>query len=154
MLLDSFDRVMNGSERTEDRPLWSRHANPWSVWTFVVAYPTLIVALYRRNQPLLAGTLLFVLVNPLVSPPATTDDAWATRVVLGERVWIERGLASSRETHFAAACAPVYLYTIRAAVERQPVRTAAGTLFSLLFMLAFFRRMVRLYESEALAERS
>lgn len=135
-----------------DGSLWSRHANPWSVWTLVVAYPTLILAIYRRDGPLLAGVLLFVAANPLLASPPETDDAWATRVVLGERVWLERGLLSSPETLFTALCAPVPLYTIRAAVERRPVRTAVGTVASLVLFLVFFRRMVTLYEAESRSE--
>lgn len=91
---------------------------------------------------------MFVGVNPLVAPPPKNDDAWATRVVLGEQVWLDQGIALSKETIFTAACAPVYLYTIRAAVTRRPIRTAVGTVLSLALMLLFFRRMVSLYENE------
>ncbi|WP_255169351.1 DUF6653 family protein [Natrononativus amylolyticus] len=130
----------------ENRRFWSRHANPWSVWTLVLTYPVLILAVYRRDRLLAAGALGFVIANPLVFSPPRDDEAWATRVVLGERVWIERGLLASRETLFTAICVPIYLYTIRAAVERQPVRTAVGTGVSLLVMVVFFGQMVRLYE--------
>ncbi|WP_394349511.1 DUF6653 family protein [Natronococcus pandeyae] len=131
-----------------DRFFWSGHANPTSVWTYVVAYPTLILAIYRQNRPLLAGILLFVGINPLVAPPPENDDAWATRVVLGEQVWLEQGILSSKETLFTAVCAPIYLYTIRAAIERDPVRTVVGTVVSMVLMFLFFSRMVSLYEKE------
>jgi hypothetical protein len=136
-------------DRLVDRLFWSRHANPWSVWTLVVAYPTLVLALYRRNRPLLAGTLVFVVVNPLVFAPPETDDAWATRVVLGERVWLERKSLFSADALFATASAPVYLFTLRAAVERRPIRTAVGTVASMALMLLFFDRMARRYEGHA-----
>ncbi|WP_254761694.1 DUF6653 family protein [Natrinema marinum] len=130
------------------RRFWSRHANPWSVWTLMGAYPTLVWAIYRRDRRLLVGTLLFVAANPFVSPPPETDDAWATRVVLGERVWLEREPLRSRETLFAAASAPVYLWTLRAAVDRRRVETGVGVALSMALMLVFFRRMVRLYDEE------
>jgi hypothetical protein len=57
------------------RYFWSRHANPGSVWSMVAAYPALIWALYRRDRSLLAGTLLFVLANPIVFPPPEDDEA-------------------------------------------------------------------------------
>lgn len=138
--------VSNGPADTPGRQFWSRHANPWSVWTLVIAYPVLILAIYRRDRLLVAGTLAFVVANPFVFSPPLDDAAWATRVVLGERVWLERGLVRSWETLVAAVCAPVYLYTIRAAVERRPVRTTIGTTMSLVLILVFFRRMARLYE--------
>lgn len=131
-----------------DRLFWSRHANPWSVWTLVAAYPTLILAVYRRNRPLLVGTLLFVGMNPLVFAPPETDEAWATRVVLGEQVWIEQGIGSSTHTLFTAAAAPVYLFTVRSAVKRQPLSTTLGIVASMGLMFLFFRRMVALYDDQ------
>lgn len=138
-----------------DRFLWSRHANPWSVWTLVVAYPTLMLAVYRRRWSLLLGTLSFVAVNPLVFSEPDDDSAWATRVVLGEKVWLEEGILSSPlDALFVALTAPIHLWTIRSAVNQRPVRTTIGTALSLLSMLLFFGRMVALYEeSEQFIER-
>jgi hypothetical protein len=45
-----------------------------------------------------------------------------------------------------ALCAPVILSTLRAAVDRRPLRASVGTLASMGLMLLFFRRMARLYE--------
>ena len=130
-------------------PLWSRHANAGSVWAMVAAFPTLVVAIYRRDRPLLVGTLLAVALNPVLFSPPEDDDAWATRVVLGERVWLEREPLASPETAFVAASAPVYLFTLRAAAKRRPVRTVVGTVASMTLMLLFFRRMVRLHEKQS-----
>jgi hypothetical protein len=135
-------------DRLKDRPLWSRHANPWSVWTLVAVYPVLVLSIYRRSRPLLAGTLLFVALNPFLVSPPETDEAWATRAVLGERIWIDRGLSSSSHTRFVVACAPVYVFTLRSAAERRPARTAVGTVVSVVLMLVFFWRMVGVYEEE------
>ncbi|WP_435153545.1 DUF6653 family protein [Haladaptatus sp. DFWS20] len=136
-----------GSDSVAELFFWSRHANPWSVWTLVVAYPMLILAIYRRRRLLLVGTLLFVSVNPLLFAPPDDDEAWATRVVLGERVWFERGLLSSpRDSLFVGVTAPIHLFALRAAIKRQPVRTLFGTAVSLVCMFVFFDRMVRLYE--------
>lgn len=132
-----------------ERLFWSGHANPWSVWTFVLAWPTLVFAVYRRHRPLLVGTLLFVVANPLLAPPPVDDRAWATRVVLGEREWLEEGVWPSRELAFVVLAAPVYPYTLGSAVRRRPVRTAVGTAVSMALMLLFFARMVGRYESKA-----
>lgn len=128
------------------RVLWSRHANPRSVWSLVVAYPLLVLAIYLRRRSLLVGTLLFVLVNPLLFSPPDDDDAWATRVVLGEQVWLDRGSPASVDTLFVAVSAPVYLYTLSAAAGRRPAGTALGTVASMVLMFLFFERMTRLYE--------
>lgn len=142
-------RAGGGGSRTAglvDRLFWSGHANPWSVWTFVLAYPTLVYAIYRRHRPLLAGTLLFVALNPVLAPPPADDRAWATRVVLGERVWLEEGVGPSRDLLFAALAAPIYLFTLGSAAQRRPVRTAFGVVASMVAMLLFFDRMAGRYD--------
>jgi hypothetical protein len=135
-------------DRLRDQYFWSGHANPWSVWTFVIVYPMLILAIYRRNRTLLTGILLFVAINPLVFSPPPDDHSWATRVVLGERVWLEHGNLWSTNTLFTAASAPVYLLTLKSAVEQRRLRTAVGTVASMILMFVFFQRMVQLYESQ------
>ncbi len=137
-----------------ERYFWSRHANPWSVWTLVVAYPTLILAIYRRRRPLALATLCFVSLNPLLFSPPDDEESWTTRVVLGERIWLERGLLSSPgDLLFVAFSAPVHLFALRAAAKRQPVRTVLGTAISLVSMFVFFDRMVRLWEAQSDDER-
>jgi hypothetical protein len=129
------------------RFLWGRHANPRSVWSLFLVFPLLVLGVYRRDRPLLAGTLLFVLVHPLAVSEPDDDDAWATRVVRGERAWLDRGLfASTADLLFVVLCAPVILFTLRSAVRREPVRTAVGTPLSMVLMLVFFGRMARLYD--------
>lgn len=132
-----------------DRLFWSGHANPWSVWTFVLAYPTLVFAIYRRNRPLLLGTLVFVAFNPILAPSPSDDRAWATRVVLGERQWLAAGVFPSRDLAFAVLAAPVYLFTLGSAARRQPVRTVLGTIISMVVMLLFFDRMTRRYDGRS-----
>lgn len=132
------------------RSLWSRHANPASVRSLVAAYLALIWALYRRDRSLLVGTLLFVLANPLVFSPPDDDGAWETRVVLGERAWLEHGIGSSpADAALVALAAPVHLYALRAAVRGRPIATASGTALSVALMLLFFERMAQLYDRRA-----
>jgi hypothetical protein len=132
--------------------LWSRHANPWSVWTAVVTFPLLVLALYRRSRLLLGGVLLFVPLNPLLFRPPSDDRAWATRVVLGEQVWLDRGVLPSREAAMAAGSAPVYLATFGAALRKSRWGTVGGSVLSMALMLLFFARMVRLYDEQAATE--
>ena len=152
--------MTNGSRETDvDGPrslanerFWEPHSSPRSVWPLVAAYPVLILAVYRRSRLLLVGTLLSVATNLLLVSPPETDDAWATRVVLGERVWLERGLASSpHDLGLTAVGGVVHLWTFRAAVRRQPVHTAVGTVVSMALMFLFFDRMARLYGAHASA---
>jgi hypothetical protein len=132
--------------------LWSRHANPWSVWTAVVAFPLIVLALYRRSRALFAAVLVLGPLNPLLFRPPADDRAWATRVVLGEQVWLDRGVLPSREAALAAASAPVFVATLGAGVRRSRWGALGGSVLSILLMLIFFARMVRLYDEQATAD--
>ncbi len=80
-----------------DEAAWARHANPWSGWTRLTALPLLVLAAWSRAWvgpwwALLAFglALAWTWLNPRVFPPARRWDAWITRGVLGERLWLER----------------------------------------------------------------
>lgn len=134
---------------------WEPHASPRSVWPLVAAYPLLLLALYRRNPKLLGGTLLGVVVNLLTVSPPETDEAWATRVVLGERVWLDSGLDSEPGTlGLLAVGGAVHLATFRAALRQDRLATLVGGAASMLLMLVFFDRMVRLYERDSSERRA
>ena len=143
-------------EADGDRPrsrtnemFWEPHSSPRSVWPLVAAYPVLILAVYRRSGVLLLGTLLSVAANLLLVSPPRSDDAWSTRVVLGERLWLEQDLRSSPgDVGLVAVGRAVHLYAIRAALRRRPIRTAVGTAASMALMFLFFDRMARLYEHQ------
>lgn len=74
---------------------WRRHANPWSGWTRVSALPLLALAIWSRvwigwwalGAALLV--LVWIWVNPRAFPEPRSLDAWMTRGVLGERVFLE-----------------------------------------------------------------
>ena len=141
---------MPSTSALADRHFWSRHANPRSVWLLVALYPVLVLAIYRRQRSLLAGTALLAGVGIVAFPAPDDDSAWATRVVRGERAWVERGVLSSPgDLALVAGSAPLYLFTLRAAARQQPLRTLLGTAVSLPLMFVFFHRMTRLADAAA-----
>lgn len=156
------------SDALSDRLFWEPHSNPGTVWVLPVAYLSLLLALYRRDRSLGAATLLFVAAHPFVFPAPDDDSAWGTRVVRGERRWLAEGplfhgspsarRSTSRsispslnrprslDALLIAVGAPLNLFTLRAAVHRQPVRLAVGAALSVVFMFVFFARMARHYD--------
>ena len=75
---------------------WERHANPWSVWTRFTVLPVLVVSIWSRvwigpwALGLTAVTLVWTWINPrMFSKPVSTAN-WASKAVLGERVWMNR----------------------------------------------------------------
>jgi hypothetical protein len=134
--------------------LWAGHATPATVYAYPAAYVTLVLAVYRREPRVLCSVLALVAAGPLLADPPTDDDAWGTRVVLGERVLLARGGNSPFALVLAACFAPVPLLTLRAALARRPVRTALLTLWMLFGMALFFERMARIYDGAEEAERA
>ena len=98
--LDAFTgaaRLMAMDDRA-----WARHANPWSVWTRVPILPVATALLYAREAlgllvlPPLALLALWAWLNPRVFPAPERLDSWASRGVLGERLFVERRAGAQR----------------------------------------------------------
>lgn len=77
--------------------VWERHANPLSVWTRYPCLPVLALAIWSRVWiggfawiPVLV-TLAWIWLNPRVFPKPSSIDNWASRAVMGERLWLKRG---------------------------------------------------------------
>ena len=76
--------------------VWERHANPWSAWTRVPVLPLLCLAIWARawiGWWCLVPVALLVLwtwINPRAFPPPVSTDVWASRAVIGERIWLAR----------------------------------------------------------------
>ncbi|MFC6953261.1 hypothetical protein [Halorubellus litoreus] len=106
-----------------------------------------VLAVYRRDRRLLGVVLAFVGAQPLLFDEPDDDAAWATRVVRGERDWLAAGLRDSPgDVALLAVGAPLNLFVLRAALRRQPLRTAVDVACSVALSLAFFDRMADRYE--------
>jgi hypothetical protein len=91
----AWDRRVARAFRLDDAG-WARHANPWSGWSRMAVLPLLALAGWSRAWigwwALLPLVLLlgFLWVNPRLFPPPSRCDAWISRSVLGERLWVDR----------------------------------------------------------------
>ena len=92
--MNAVQQIANFFQMT-DR-VWARHANPWSVWTRYLALPLLTFAIWSRVwigwialMPT-AIVLVWIWINPRVFPAPRTTQHWASKAVLGERVWLNR----------------------------------------------------------------
>ena len=75
---------------------WMKHANPASVWTRFSVVSVLALAIWSRewigawSLAAVAVAIAWMFVNPLLfKVPASTRN-WASRAVLGERIWVDR----------------------------------------------------------------
>lgn len=73
---------------------WQRHTNPWSVWTRIIILPIFILILWYQSWLgiwtiiLLAIIIIWTWLNPRVFAKPHTTNNWASKAVLGERIWI------------------------------------------------------------------
>ena len=88
---------------TEDN--WMKHANPWSVWTRYSALPLIIVAFWSRIWigwwslvPIIVS-LAWMFFNPVLFPKPKSTNNWASKSVLGERVWKNRNRVAIPQYH-------------------------------------------------------
>lgn len=84
---------------------WMKHSNPWSVWTRYSVLPLIILAFWSRiwigNWSFILGgiALLWMFLNPIFfSPPQSTKN-WASKAVLGERVFLNRDQIALPDRH-------------------------------------------------------
>ena len=92
---------------------WMKHANPASVWTRFSVLSILALAVWSRDwigawsliPVALAITWMFV--NPLLFGPPKSTRNWASRGVLGERIWVDRDKVELPEQFRSRAAALV-----------------------------------------------
>lgn len=146
-------KIFNMTDKT-----WERHANPLSVWSRYLTLPLIVAIVWSRYWigywcllPLIL-TLIWLWINPRFFPKPITTKNWASKAVLGERVWLNRKAIPlpSHQTFMPNALAiaaglgkipliyGLYTYNISA--------TLWGLLFVNVFKSWFLDRMVWLFE--------
>ena len=87
----AIERLMGMSDR-----VWARHASPWSVYTRFAILPLLALAVWSRvwigpwAWAGVVAVMVWTWVNPRAFAPHASLNSWASRGVLGERVFIGR----------------------------------------------------------------
>jgi len=141
-----------------DDATWQRHANPWSVWSRTTVLPLLILAAWSRVWigwwALAPGALalLWTWLNPRLFGRPASMDSWASKSVLGERVWINRDAVPvpprhRRAPHVLNVVSGVgTLFVIGGVVQLAVWPTLFGAALVYAGKLWFLDRMVWLYE--------
>jgi hypothetical protein len=137
---------------------WLRHANPTSVYTRFTVLPLIVVSAWSRVWigvyflvPL-GLTLLWTFLNPRLFPEPDSLDNWASKGVLGERIWKDRAehdisQAWARGVNALNALNAVGTVPFLVGLYQLNVwMTATGLVITFLAKLWFFDRMVWLFE--------
>lgn len=92
-----------------DDATWERHSNPLSGWTRVTILPLFALGIWSRawfgwHALWIIGLLLvWTWLNPRLFGPPKTNDAWMTKGVLGERIWLARSTHPIPDHHAKVA---------------------------------------------------
>jgi len=140
-----------------DDATWLRHANPWSVILRFTVLPILILAFWSRLWlgwwavvPIALG-FLWTWANPRIFPAPQSFDHWASKAVLGERVWLNRDIVPVPMYHrtapnvLSAVSGIGMLFVLWGVFVFDPWPTLFGTMMVYLGKLWFLDRMVWLW---------
>ena len=127
------------------KKVFARHSNPWSAWSRLFSAPLVFVPIWNRSWR--EGTILgvWLIVNPLVFPEPKDDEAWATRAMLGEEMWIAKR-PLDRAMALSVGAAAFNLGGIWGAYKRRLLPTAVCTVGQVALLLAYWRELVVYYE--------
>lgn len=99
--------IFKVSERlmSMDDDAWARHANPVSVYTRFTCLPLIALAVWSRDWigswsliPI-ALAIVWTWLNPRLFKPPVSLDSWASKGVMGERVFLNRKVRPIPEHH-------------------------------------------------------
>ena len=89
---------------------WLKHANPASVWTRYTVLPIIVFSFWSRLWIgwwcLIPGiaSILWMFLNPIVFNKPVSTKNWASKAVLGERVYLNRDQIEIPKIH----CTPLH----------------------------------------------
>lgn len=139
---------------------WMKHANPWSVWTRYSVLPLIVIAFWSRLWIgwwcLIPGVLsiLWMFFNPVFFKAPKSTRNWASKSVLGERVYLNRDNISIPEIHQGPAIKILnvissfgMLLSIWAIVEYSIWGAFLGIALAYLGKSWYLDRMVWIYET-------
>ena len=146
-----FEKMMNMNDQ-----VWHRHANPWSVWTRIATTPFLFIAIwsyvwlgYLSLLPIFIVTIWLWLNPRLFSPPDDYDN-WASKGVLGEKIFLQGHPISAPQKFrvYLSIVLSVVSYGVSAMGFYMKDFWLAFLAFhaGALFKLWFFDHMVKLYD--------
>ncbi len=138
---------------------WMRHANPWSVWTRYTVLPLLALAFWSRVWigwwcfvPVII-TFLWLFLNPILFKAPVSNNSWATKAVLGERIYTHRDkteIPTIHQTNIFKILNGItlfgFVYTIWAVYNYYPLELFYGIVITYLGKSWYLDRMVLLFE--------
>lgn len=141
-----------------DDGTWKRHANPWSVYSRFTCLPLIVLAVWSRVWlgwwclvPL-AFAIIWTWLNPRLFKEPTSLDSWASKGVMGERIFLDRKSNPIAKHHVDIANVLTALSVLGVIILSYGLivlsfwAVFAGMIATILPKVWFVDRMVWLYE--------
>lgn len=136
---------------------WRRHANAWSVWTRMAAFPPMVAAIYFRDVlgfwtlVVLAAGVVWMWLDPRVFPAIDHPRSWAEKGIYGERMWWHDGSPEAKAHRTAlrwiqSIAGVGGLFMVYGLVFLDPWPTFFGWTFFLISQLWQIDRFVAIYQ--------
>lgn len=128
--------------------MFSRHSSPWSAWTRWASTPLVLVAVWSRRPRDVALVAAWLTANPVLFSKPAHDQAWATRAILGEELWVTRRPKDAATAVTAATSTAAAVAVIAAARRRRKTAVVAcGVQMAL--TLVYWELMARYWDHRA-----
>ncbi|MUM17751.1 hypothetical protein FZI91_14845 [Mycobacterium sp. CBMA271] len=128
------------------RWIFERHCHPVSAWSRWVTTPLLLVPVWTRRWRWVFPIALWLVVNPVLTPPPSDDSAFATRAIRGEEIWMTKPTSDTALTILSLVGSAALLLALVAAWRRSIVGATAGTGASMAVTLLAWRRYALIWE--------
>lgn len=138
--------------------VWARHANPLSIWTRYTGLPLLALSVWSRVWlgiyaliPILLS-VFWIWLNPRFFPKPLSTDNWASKAVIGERIWLAHPKDQIPAHHRRTIAAlniltgAAFILALYGLYALQLWPTITGTLLTILGKSWFLDRMVWLQQ--------
>lgn len=127
------------------RAVFARHANPCSAWTRWATTPLILVPVWRRSWRDAAWISVWFALNPVIFGTPADQEAWSTRAMLGEELWIiARPRDAALLVNLAGSAATVV--ALVSARRRQLRPTATAIAFAMALTMGYWALMVRYFD--------
>ena len=147
------ERSMSMSDTT-----WRRHANPWSVYTRFTCLPLITLAVWSRvwfgwwSLVPLFISIFWTWLNPRIFSEPKTLNSWASKGVMGERVFLKHRFDKIASHHIHMAHILTFLSALGGIVLIYGLyvldfwAVMCGLILTILPKVWFVDRMVWIYE--------
>ncbi|OBK19622.1 DUF6653 family protein [Mycobacterium asiaticum] len=124
------------------RAIFARHCHPWSAWTRWASTPLTLIPIWTRRPSHAVLLAMWFAVNPVVFGKPKHLDAWATRAMLGEELWITERPRDAAAL-LSIATSAIALRAAIAARRRQLKPAVVSVAVQMALTMLYWQLMVR-----------